>query len=239
MSMIEKYLFDHSFDVSDDLTEESVGNSRVAATASAPTTTRVPQAPKVLQESAQKSVAASPASNDTEPLSSRGYEEGFQEGFQKGRAFKSQECSEVTAALVTKVSETLEKFYAQLQKQRLESIDMTLLMVRQIVSKVFPSLLDNSKLAFADLRKNLEGVLQNVQKKSIKITVHPEMVPFVSAHFKTIPDLFFDVLQDATLLKGDCRIVWDETGVDILKKRLLDEVSALLSNVEKLAKPET
>jgi len=207
--MLEKYVFDRSFD--------EVSDIKLASSPSA--TPLEAHAEEALSHTQVKS-----------------YEEGFQEGFQKGRESHVHERETQTLSILKGLQEHLLRFIDQQEKGRLEAVELAGQMVRSVIEKIFPSLENNAELAAFDLKKKLLPLLKSLSEKSVTIIINPTMLPFIEARIREWHKGTFDIQLDAGVANGDCRVLWDQSGVEVLKKSVLDEILVLLSDLKVMAR---
>jgi len=173
-----------------------------------------------------KTAASSPVSAPTKT-----FEQGFEEGFQAGLTHRSQEREE-------HVRQALEAIKAGVQdvKQTSREVAVTSLrtasrLVAEGLQTLFPTLMNKRELLEKELVHKLDPFLRDLQAKDVQIFVHPDLVSFLDMHLRSLPDTHFMVRADNHLVPGDCRIAWESSSVDIIKKRFLDEVLRLVEGL--------
>lgn len=207
--MFERYVFDRSFD-------DTEGES--------------PQAANILGKVAPlKEQAANQVTVPPQALKS--YEEGFSDGFEKALVSKAQEREKTTLKVLQDIAQGLAACHQDQDKQNRDAVKCALYMVKEMLQKLFPSLLNNKHLAALDLTNTLEPLLKDLSQKSVKVVVHPLMMAFVEGQLKGMHKGGLSLEGDEMLSMGDCRVLWEQTRFEALKANVLEDIMGLLDNL--------
>ena len=164
-----------------------------------------------------------------------------QEGLEQGKR-NSQESLEAEAnTLLTDISQKLTVLLSDAGEYRKEIENQALEMIKTAIVKLVPSLLEQQA---AELVSGFIADNFNNFKDEAKLSfyIHPDIISYAQEKIASLANSYdfegkIALHKDASLAKNDCRIEWENGGVELKGANQLAKVTDLLDNGEDV-KPE-
>ena len=164
-----------------------------------------------------------------------------QEGCEQGMRSSQQGLEAETNTLLADISQKLTVLLSDAGECRKEVENQALEMVKAVVAKLVPTLMEQQA---AELVSGFIADNFNNFKDEAKLSfyIHPDIISYAQEKIASLANSYdfegkIALHKDSSLAKNDCRIEWENGGVELNGADQLAKVTALLDNGEDI-KPE-
>lgn len=161
--------------------------------------------------------------------------QGFDEGYASGYATAKSELESDVLAMVTVLNMRLDEVSSRQQASYEFVTNSTMQVVKAIINKVIPHVFSNSgdQEVVAFVNEALKGLSSMGE---MTVFVHPDLHKSIETLVQEKCSQFGDQLKilvkkDAELERTDCKVTWDDGGIEQIKSKLLVDVDQALDRV--------
>lgn len=160
-------------------------------------------------------------------------EQGYEAGFEAGLAKAHGELEADIAAMVAVMNLRLSELSARQQDAYQFVTGSTVELVKAIVKKVIPHAI--SKYGDEEVTCFAQEVLKDLNATgAVHVHVHPDLATATEKIMQEEcchPGVTISVKADDSLERTDCRVEWDDGGVDCMRSELIRQVDQALDRV--------
>jgi flagellar assembly protein FliH len=172
---------------------------------------------------------------EAEQARAEGYESGHEAGYAKAKGEIESDLTAVLAVLNVRLAEISERQQAAYEFVTSSTVSLVKAIAHKIIPQVVAKYGDEEVLVFVtDALKGLKS------QGAVTVIVNPALQEAVQAKVKEhlTDKLQISVTTDETLDRSDCKVNWDDGGVEQIRSRLLSEVDFALNRVVQNAPAE-